>query len=279
MTAYTVKNGDTLSKIAAKHNISVAELAKLNGIKNPDSISVGQELIFEEPKKPKKPNSTPDSKNLSAQIARMQKEIEALKNETLKEKANREIQAELQRMKKSLIKAGIEIKGEVLEELNMLKNQLAEAWQKGEEYAAEAVIKAREEFNEFKGYMAEKYRDAVDAAEQGAAQAANRGKQAARNLRDKMLADVPPEEKEKRPDYSKMKPEEVLKHQQKELESLKSRTLTDMFCDGVKNFSKKVVRKAKETYNRGVNKVYNSARNAYHYVADKVKNAFSWLRG
>ena len=51
MTAYTVKNGDTLSKIAAKHNISVAELAKLNGIKNPDSISVGQELIFEEPKK------------------------------------------------------------------------------------------------------------------------------------------------------------------------------------------------------------------------------------
>ena len=67
MTAYTVKNGDTLSKIAAKHNISVAELAKLNGIKNPDSISVGQELIFEEPKKPKKPNSTPDSKKLSDQ--------------------------------------------------------------------------------------------------------------------------------------------------------------------------------------------------------------------
>ena len=40
---YTVRNGDTLTKIAAKHGISVATLKKRNGIKD-DKIRVGQRL-------------------------------------------------------------------------------------------------------------------------------------------------------------------------------------------------------------------------------------------
>jgi murein DD-endopeptidase MepM/ murein hydrolase activator NlpD len=39
---HKVVSGDTLSKIAAKHGTTVAALTKLNGIKNANSISVGQ---------------------------------------------------------------------------------------------------------------------------------------------------------------------------------------------------------------------------------------------
>ncbi|MGL5347977.1 MAG: GH25 family lysozyme [Peptostreptococcaceae bacterium] len=41
---YTVKNGDTLSGIASKFNTTVANLVKLNHIKNPNKIYVGQVL-------------------------------------------------------------------------------------------------------------------------------------------------------------------------------------------------------------------------------------------
>lgn len=41
---YTVKSGDTLSGIAAKHKTTVAKLVALNKIKDPDRISVGQKL-------------------------------------------------------------------------------------------------------------------------------------------------------------------------------------------------------------------------------------------
>ncbi|MGT2866332.1 LysM peptidoglycan-binding domain-containing protein [Streptococcus fryi] len=39
---YTIKSGDTLSGIAAKFKTTVAELQRLNGIKNPNHIQVGQ---------------------------------------------------------------------------------------------------------------------------------------------------------------------------------------------------------------------------------------------
>lgn len=41
---YTVKKGDTLSKIAQAHNTSVSALVELNGLKNPNLIYVGQRL-------------------------------------------------------------------------------------------------------------------------------------------------------------------------------------------------------------------------------------------
>lgn len=42
--SYTVKAGDSLSKIAVAHKTTVSELAKMNGIKNVDLIRVGQVL-------------------------------------------------------------------------------------------------------------------------------------------------------------------------------------------------------------------------------------------
>ena len=43
---YTVVAGDTLSGIAEKFNTTVEELAKKNGIKNPDYIIVGQMIVY-----------------------------------------------------------------------------------------------------------------------------------------------------------------------------------------------------------------------------------------
>lgn len=41
---YTIKAGDTLGKIAARFKTTVAKLAKVNGIRNPDKISAGQKI-------------------------------------------------------------------------------------------------------------------------------------------------------------------------------------------------------------------------------------------
>lgn len=41
---YKVVSGDTLSKIASKHGTTVAALVKLNGIKDPNKINVGQAI-------------------------------------------------------------------------------------------------------------------------------------------------------------------------------------------------------------------------------------------
>lgn len=41
---YTVKKGDTLSSIAAKYGTTYKKIAELNGISNPNLISVGQKL-------------------------------------------------------------------------------------------------------------------------------------------------------------------------------------------------------------------------------------------
>lgn len=43
---YIVKKGDTLSGIAKMHNTTVQELVKLNNIKNPNLIYVGQKIIL-----------------------------------------------------------------------------------------------------------------------------------------------------------------------------------------------------------------------------------------
>lgn len=43
---YIVKSGDTLSGIAKRFNVTVAELVSANGIKNPNLIRVGQVLMI-----------------------------------------------------------------------------------------------------------------------------------------------------------------------------------------------------------------------------------------
>jgi LysM repeat protein len=45
-TMYTVRKGDSLSTIAGRYGLSVAEIVAVNGIKNPDMIRVGQRLIL-----------------------------------------------------------------------------------------------------------------------------------------------------------------------------------------------------------------------------------------
>jgi LysM repeat protein len=45
-TTYIVAKGDTLSQIARRYGITVAEVMTLNGIGNPDSIRIGQKLVL-----------------------------------------------------------------------------------------------------------------------------------------------------------------------------------------------------------------------------------------
>lgn len=46
MITYVIKKGDSLSAIAHRHGLSVAQVATLNGIKNPNLIRVGQRLLL-----------------------------------------------------------------------------------------------------------------------------------------------------------------------------------------------------------------------------------------
>ena len=43
---YTVQNGDSLSKIAARHGVSSREIAELNNIKDANKIRIGQKLLL-----------------------------------------------------------------------------------------------------------------------------------------------------------------------------------------------------------------------------------------
>ncbi len=49
MSQHRVQSGETLSKIAAKYNVTVVQLVKINGIVDPNFITVGQILLTEPP--------------------------------------------------------------------------------------------------------------------------------------------------------------------------------------------------------------------------------------
>ena len=45
-TIYTVRRGESLSKIAGRYGLSVAEITALNGISDPNKVRVGQRLVL-----------------------------------------------------------------------------------------------------------------------------------------------------------------------------------------------------------------------------------------
>jgi murein DD-endopeptidase MepM/ murein hydrolase activator NlpD len=45
---YTVRKGDSLSKISAKNNVSIAALCKTNGIRKNSTLRIGQKLVIEQ---------------------------------------------------------------------------------------------------------------------------------------------------------------------------------------------------------------------------------------
>jgi LysM repeat protein len=56
---YVVRSGDTMSKIANRFNVSVDELIAANGdaIKDPDKISIGDQIIIPVPESDQDPGS------------------------------------------------------------------------------------------------------------------------------------------------------------------------------------------------------------------------------
>ena len=76
---YTVKAGDTLSGIASKYNTTVEKLVTLNGISNPNLISVGQVLkLKEEPSKGNKTYTVVAGDNLSSIASRFNTTVERI---------------------------------------------------------------------------------------------------------------------------------------------------------------------------------------------------------
>ena len=67
-TEHTVKKGDTLSALAQSHNTTADELAKLNQIKNPDLIKVGQVIKFPGKKKTTETKTTAPPQPAAPQV-------------------------------------------------------------------------------------------------------------------------------------------------------------------------------------------------------------------
>ncbi|MCH7517478.1 MAG: LysM peptidoglycan-binding domain-containing protein [Candidatus Dadabacteria bacterium] len=81
---YTVKNGDTLGHIAEKHNVSVANLRKANGLKN-DKLKIGQVLTIANRHK----NTVPLVRKIPAQTITINYEYIVKKGDTLSEIADK----------------------------------------------------------------------------------------------------------------------------------------------------------------------------------------------
>lgn len=81
-TTYTVKAGDTLSSIAYRYGTTVENLVKLNGIKNPNLISVGQKIVVKEKEtaKPVKSLDTIAKEVIDGKWGNGEARVTALKN-------------------------------------------------------------------------------------------------------------------------------------------------------------------------------------------------------
>ena len=75
---YTVKQGDTLGKIAQRHGVSTSKLAQENGIKDPDRIEVGQKLYI-----PSKYSSNSKSKKKSRKRGKKESAYTVVSGDTL----------------------------------------------------------------------------------------------------------------------------------------------------------------------------------------------------
>ena len=75
---YEVRPGDTLTRIAAAHNITVTELAQINNITNPSLLRVGQKI-----KIPSRQTTSPEKKNTAQHSAPAYKIYTIQKGDTL----------------------------------------------------------------------------------------------------------------------------------------------------------------------------------------------------
>ena len=127
MADYTVKAGDTLAKIAKANNTTVKELCKLNDIKDPNKINVGQELSLG--KTSEVETAAPAGPTVEEQLATMQEQLAAME----KERAN--MQAELEAAR---AEAGNVTLGRALENTGReIKEDISEGWETVKDGAVE----------------------------------------------------------------------------------------------------------------------------------------------
>ncbi len=86
MTNYTIKAGDTLTRIANAHNTTVQELARLNNISDPEKIIAGRtiKLVEEKPAQQTAQQSN-TSEQIQEQLAAAQKQLTQMQNQMNKQ--------------------------------------------------------------------------------------------------------------------------------------------------------------------------------------------------
>lgn len=147
LKTYVVKAGDTLSEIAKKFKTTVNDLAKLNKIKNPDFIKIGQKIVYgiaaavNTPNKPgtvKAPVTIAKPDNRS-QVA---KDIDYLDNKYGKDTRYAVVQEE-----KALTKQLAALEKEREAKIKAIKDKAAKAKRYLTQKEKEAVWKIREDYD------------------------------------------------------------------------------------------------------------------------------------
>ena len=213
MGEFIVQKGQTLSQIAKMHNTTVEAIAKQNGIKDVNKISIGQKLtIGSKPKETKKS----ELGDIDKRIAANQKEIEKLQAQGISDLVKKDINA----LEAELKGLGKQAYAEMMKEVKAAEKKLIAAYRKGSDAYAKVRKEVIKEFNIALGAAKAVFDGAVDAAKQGAKKVVRTGKKAARNVRDGLKMKERPVIR-KTPDFSKMTKDQILAYQQKEIQKLK----------------------------------------------------------
>lgn len=139
MPDYIVKSGDTLWKLAKENGMTVKQLAELNGIKDPNKIRVGQELIFSRPEQPAT-ETTVGRTMTDEEVQEKQKSAENTKPLTEDDLAK--INQDIDNIAETLAKDYNMTKEAALEKVNTQRQTLEKACQAGSaayEVAVQAI--------------------------------------------------------------------------------------------------------------------------------------------
>lgn len=240
----TVKNGDTLAKIAKANNTTVEQLAKLNNIKDVNILKAGQKLVLTGDKGVALEHQVSDAK-LEKQIAEQQKEIQALKDRTI----------------------ASQVKQEVVEKYNSVKKEV-KAVEKKVVDTGKAIYKGGKKV----------IRTGIETGETVDRTIATYAKNFAHTARGKLKADLTPAQVHKQPNFKKMTKAQILAYQQKEIQALKNKTISQQLREEIKENIRVAENAVKSFYNSGVDAVYNGVSKAYHTVANGVKGMYSWAK-
>lgn len=280
MADYIVQKGDTLSRIAKAHGMTVKQLAELNGIQDVNKLKVGQTLIFE-PKNDVNTEAegierTMSDEEIAARLEQQNEVIMALKDRTISKQAKEEIEQFKNKLIEKMMKKYNKTKEEVEAFVEEKIDQVEKAYYQGVEAVKATEAKLESYVDEKLTAAKNSYNESIDNAESKARDIATTSKEKARELHENLRADVP--EPEPEVDISTMSQEELLAYNDQLIQQLKSESLTGRAKREIKEKIDDVERTIKNKYNQTVDNAFDKGKGAYQKTADFVKKVFSFFR-